>query len=276
MSKPGFCRQHLAGMRLAIMRVLAMSVALASAAMAQPVPATAESVAIAVATNFVEPARALTEKFTQETGHAVTISTGATGTLYAQIVAGAPFDVLLAADAERPMLLEKDGLAVAGTRRTYALGRLVLWSASGSCGNEDDARRILTASDYRALAIADPKLAPYGVAAREVLKALGAWQSAAPRIVHGANIGQSYAHVATGNAEVGLIALSQMKAAESPGTTPRGTAWLVPQHLHAPIRQDAILLTPAREKAAARMFLDFLASAPAHQIIRHYGYELAP
>ena len=243
--------------RLAAATALALTAAL---------PARADEALVAVASNFAEVAEALEPGFEAGTGHSVTLATGSTGKLYAQITKGAPFDVLLAADQARPERLLAEGHAVAGARFTYATGRLVLWSADPGRVAEDGAAT-LRGGDYDFLAIANPDLAPYGLAARQALTALGLWDKVQPRIVMGQNIGQAFSMVATGNAELGLVAKSQ---AVSPRNDTRGSAWAVPADLHAPIRQDAVLLDG--DNAAARAFLDHLKGDAARAVIARFGY----
>lgn len=222
-------------------------------------PAHAGKALIAVAANFSMPAERIAAEFEAATGHEITLTAGSTGKLYAQIAAGAPYDVLLAADAERPARLEAEGLAVAGSRFTYAVGQLVLWSA-------DPAR--ITGPEaldgaFRALAIANPELAPYGIAAVETLASLGKTPA---RIVMGENIGQTFALVSTGNAELGFVAASQLTESSE------GSRWDVPASLHAPIRQEAVLLTRAASNEAAHAFLDWLRRPEAAVIIAASGY----
>lgn len=230
--------------------------------------AAAETVRAAVATNFAIPFATVAARFSAATGHQVLTSTGATGSLYAQIEAGAPFDVFLSADAERPEAMERQGLGIAGTRFTYAVGRLALWSSDAK-RIADDGKAALAADGLRALAIADPALAPYGMAARQTLMALGMWDKVAGRIVLGKNIGQAHALVATGNAELGFVALSAIR---SSGRTASGSAWIVPAALHDPIRQDAIRLAGDRSNGAAQALLDYLKSAEAKAVIAADGY----
>ena len=212
----------------------------------------------------------LVPMFEQQSGHRLTVTTGSTGNLYAQITAGAPFQILLSADAGTPQRLEGEGGAVAGTRFTYAIGRLALWSSDGDRIGEDG-RAALAAADLRHIAIANPDLAPYGLAAREALQNLGLWDSLQDKIVMGENIGQAHSLVATGNAQLGLVALS---AVLSPRAATRGSHWIVPQELYTPIRQDAILLAAGADSEAARAFLDFLKSPEARQVIERYGYAI--
>jgi molybdate transport system substrate-binding protein len=219
-----------------------------------------------VAANFAEVVEELRPGF-EASGHALRVTSGSTGMLYAQIRQGAPFDVFLAADSHRPTLLEQARVAVTGSRFTYARGRLTLWSS-------DRARRVtgpavLAAGDYRRLAIANPQLAPYGAATLQVLAALGLEEAVAGRIVMGENVGQAYALVATGNAELGFVARSQL--AGRPGTP--GDRWPVRSELHDPIAQDAVLLIRAADNAAAREFLEFLRGPVARGAIRRHGYE---
>lgn len=218
---------------------------------------------VAAATNFVPALQLLADRYQAESGHRLKLVPGSTGKLYAQIRHGAPFDVFLAADEERPRLLEADGGAVAGSRFTYAEGRLVLIRAGG--GPVDFAR--LMDGGFRKLALANPKLAPYGAAAEQALRHAGAWEQVAARLVYGENIGQAYTLVATGNADAGLVALSQVK-----GTEPPPAHWLVPADWHRPIRQDAVLVQRGAGNAAAEGFLTYLRSEAARELIRDFGY----
>ena len=229
-------------------------------------PAQAAQALGAVATNFAEAARALEARFEAESPHRLRLATGSTGKLYAQIRAGAPYDFFLAADADRPHRLETERFAAPDTRFAYARGRLVLWSPDPeriAAGPET-----LKAADFRALALANPDLAPYGAAARDTLQALGLLGALQARIVLGENIGQAFALVETGNAPLGFVAQAQLRGREG------GSRWVVPAHLHAPIRQEAVLLARGAENAAARAFLTFLHSAPAQALIREYGFEV--
>lgn len=259
-------------LRAAAERALVGIAALTALAVTPANPAIAGDVRIAVATNFAEPARRIATDFSAATGHATTISAGATGQLYAQIKSGAPFDVFLAADDERPRAIEQEHLGVEATRFTYAKGRLVLWSADPN-RLSGDGRSILAKAEFRALAIADPKLAPYGEAARETLRNLGLWQSLQPRLVYGGNIGQTHALIASGNAELGFVALSSIASPKHKEAAARGSAWYVPRELHAPIAQDAILLTAAASNEAARAFLAYLKGPEAQTVIIEFGYE---
>jgi molybdate transport system substrate-binding protein len=231
-------------------------------------PARAAEALVAVAANFAEVIEELKPAFERRTAHRVQATTGSTGKLYAQITAGAPFHILLSADARTPERLEAEGYALAGTRFTYAIGRLTLWSSDPKRIGADG-RAALTAADVRHIAIANPDLAPYGVAAREALQKLGLWESLRSRIVMGQNIGQTHSMVATGNAQLGFVALS---AVLSPRAPAQGSRWDVPQELFSPIRQDAVLLRPGAENEAAGAFLQFLRSAEARKVIERFGY----
>lgn len=231
--------------------------------------AAGEEAVVAGAANFMEVAERLEADFERASGHTLTFVAGSTGKLYAQIAHGAPFDAFLSADRERPERLEKEGLAVAGSRFTYATGRLTLWSSEpGRVGS--DGAATLRRGDFRRLAIANPDLAPYGAAARQTLENLGLWERFEGRIVMGQTIGQAHAMVASGNAELGFVALSSVL---SPRNETEGSRWDVPPRLHAPIHQDAVLLAKGAGNPAARGFLDFLRSEKAKSVIRSHGYR---
>lgn len=230
--------------------------------------AKAEDVLVAVAANFAEASQDLAALYEKASGNKVVVTTGATGKLYAQISAGAPFQILLSADAKTPAKLADEKAAVADTKFTYAIGKLALWSADSKRINADGVAA-LQADDFQHLAIANPELAPYGVAAQETLQSLGLWDKLAPKIVMGENIGQTHSMVATGNAELGFVALS---AVQNPKKPSEGSFWVVPQDKFTPIRQDAVLLKAGTGNAAARGFLDFLQSPDAHALIESYGY----
>jgi molybdate transport system substrate-binding protein len=232
-------------------------------------PVHAGEVQVAVAANFAGPIAKIGEAFTAATGHTLKLSTGATGKFYTQIVSGAPFEVLIAADDETPKKLISEGHAVAGSNFTYALGRLVLWSAQP--GFVDDQGAVLGSDKVRHLAIANPKVAPYGAAGLEVIKARGLTEALAPRLVTGESISQAYQFVATGNAEAGFVALSQVVV---PGRPVTGSYWVVPSNLYGEIRQDAVLLKAGRDNPAAKALLDHLKSEPAKKLIREFGYGL--
>jgi molybdate transport system substrate-binding protein len=230
--------------------------------------AQAAEVTVAVAANFAQPMQEIAAAFEQDTGHKATVSLGSTGKFHAQIRNGAPFDVLLAADDETPARLESEGLGLAGSRITYAIGRLALWSKDP--GLVDDQGRVLRSGRFERLALANPKTAPYGAAALETLEKLGLLTQLRAKFVQGESIAQAYQFVATGNAELGFVALSQVL---SDGRINEGSAWLVPSELHAPLRQDAVLLEAGKDEPAARALLDYLRDERARDIIRSYGYE---
>lgn len=230
--------------------------------------AQAAEVSVAVAANFSAPMQRIAAAFERDTGHKAVLSFGSTGRFYAQIRQGAPFQVLLAADDETPRRLESEGLGVAGTRFTYAIGRLVLWSRQP--GVVDGQGRVLAGGSFRRLALANPKLAPYGAAAVEVLRRLGLAATLAPKLVQGESIAQTHQFVATGNAELGFVAMSQVFA---DGRLSEGSAWVVPADLHAPIRQDALLLARGKDDAAALALMRYLRSDAAGAVIRAFGYE---
>ena len=266
----------------------------ATAAIAMIAPVRAGEVQAAVAANFAVPMAKIAEGFTAATGHTVRLSSGATGKFHAQIAAGAPFEVLVAADDETPKKLVAEGHAIAGSGFTYAIGKLVLWSARP--GLVDDQGAVLGKGGFAHLAIANPKLAPYGAAAMEVLKARGLAEALAPRLVTAESIAQAYQFVATGNAELGFVAWSQVIAAGPPpgdrrppggpapaaprgsASTPaqpvRGSYWTVPPSLHGEIRQDAVLLKPGEKNPAAAALLAYLKSDAARAVIQAYGYGL--
>lgn len=227
----------------------------------------AAEVSVAVAANFAVPLERIGAAFTAATGHRLKVSPGPTGKFYSQILAGAPFEVLLAADDETPQKLVAAGRAVAGSNFTYAIGKLVLWSAQP--GLVDDQGAVLASRRFTRLAIANPKVAPYGAAGLEVLKARGLLESVTPRLVTAESIAQAFQFVNTGNAELGFVALSQVAM---PGRPAAGSYWVVPQALYSEIRQDAVLLKAGEKSPAAAALLAFLKSAPAKDVIRSFGY----
>lgn len=248
----------------------AAAVLLLLAGLGAGAPAAADAVQVAVASNFAATMNELAVAFERATGHRAVVALGSTGRFNAQVRNGAPFEVLLAADEATPAALERDGHAVPGTRFTYALGRLVLWSRDPA--RVDSAGAVLARPPAAArLAIADPRLAPYGVAALQVLDALGVREAWSPRLVQGENVAQAWKFVASGNVALGLVARAQVEAGGRPAP---GSGWLVPAHLHAPIRQDAVLLERGRERPAARALLEFLRGAEARRIIVAHGYDL--
>ncbi len=238
------------------------------ACLALALQARAAEVQVAVAANFSAPMQKIARAFGQDTGHKAVVSVGSTGAFYAQVRNGAPFQVLLAADDETPLKLEKEGLAVAGSRFTYAVGRLVLWSAQP--GLVDDQGAVLRSDRYQRLAMANPRLAPYGQAALETLDKLGLRAQVQPRLVQGDNIGQAFQFVATGNAQLGFVALSQVMV---DGRIGQGSAWVVPARLHEPIRQDAVLLVAGKDQPAAAALIAYLKGEKARGMMRGYGYE---
>jgi molybdate transport system substrate-binding protein len=229
----------------------------------------ADEVKVAVAANFAGPLAKIAEGFTAASGHTLSISAGSTGKFSSQIAAGAPFEVLIAADDETPKKLIKDGHAVAGSNFTYAIGVLVLWSAQP--GFVDDQGAALAAGKFGKLAIANPKLAPYGQAGLEVIKARGLTEAIAPKLVTAESIAQAYQFIATGNAELGFVALSQVAV---PGKPVLGSFWRVPASLYGEIRQDAVLLKPGEKSAAAAALLAYLKSSAGKAVIQAYGYGL--
>ena len=245
----------------------ALMLATFGALLATAPSARADEVSVAVAANFAGPLTKITEGFTAATGHTLKVSAGSTGKFYSQIVAGAPFEVLIAADDETPKKLIAEGLAVQGSNFTYAIGKLVLWSAQP--GYVDDQGAVLAAGKFAHLAVANPKLAPYGQAGMEVLKARGLADAMTPKLVTAESIAQAYQFVATGNAELGFVALSQVA---TPGKPVTGSYWLVPASLYGEILQDAVLLKTGAKNPAAAALLAYLKSAPAKAVIQAYGY----
>ena len=245
-------------------RLLALTAALAFTTLAR-----ADVVQVAVAANFTAPAKALAEVFARTTGHEAKLSFGATGALYTQIKNGAPFDVLLAADDERPARLEQEGDTVPGSRFTYATGQLVLWSAKP--GLVDDEGAVLKHGQFGKIAIANPKNAPYGAAAVEAMGKLGVAAALQPKLVTGESIGQTYNFIATGNADLGFVALAQVLEG---GKLKSGSMWVVPAQYHAPIIQDAVILKRAASNAAAKAWMDLLKTPQSKELIRSYGYTL--
>lgn len=232
----------------------------------------ADTTLVAVAANFTKPMNEIAAEFEKNTGHTAKLSFGSSGKFVAQIENGAPFEVFLSAGDKEIVTLQKNALAVANTNFTYSIGKLVLWSASENL--VDAQGQILTKGGFKHIALADPKLAPYGEAAVEVLKAKKLLDKLKPLFVQGENIAQTYQFISTGNAELGFVALSQVIDAEK-GKIVTGSSWLIPENLYTPIRQDAVLLTKGESNPAAVALLKFLKSEPALAIIRKYGYGLA-
>lgn len=229
----------------------------------------AAEVSVAVAANFTAPMKIIAQHFERDTGHKAVLSFGGTGQFYAQIKNGAPFSVLLAADTLTPAKIEKEGLGVQATTFTYAIGQLVLWSKKPEL--IDDRGEILKTGNFSKIAIANPKLAPYGAAALEVLNRLGVVNQVKPKIVEGSNIAQTYQFVFSENASLGFVALSQVY---EDGKLKQGSGWIVPNSMYSPIRQDAILLNPGRDNPAAIALLTYLQSEAAKAVIRKFGYKL--
>jgi len=226
----------------------------------------ADEIRVAVASNFRDAMSALASQFERESNHQVTLIFGSSGKQFAQIRNGAPFDAFFSADSMRPELLQREGLAVPGSRFTYALGKLVLWSPKEGYVDQDG--QILEHGNFRHLAIANPDLAPYGAAAREALEEMGLWTQLGKRLVRGENIGQAFQFVNSSNAEVGLVAWAQLKRSDA---AIEGSYWLVPEHYYSPIKQQAILL---QDTVEARMFMSFIRSDDSVRIIRAHGYDI--
>jgi molybdate transport system substrate-binding protein len=229
----------------------------------------AGEVSVAAAANFAAPMERIVALFQKESGHTVKVSLGASGKLYAQIKGGAPFDVFLSADEELPKQLMQEGLAVSGSRFVYATGRLVLWSAQS--GFVDEKGVVLNRGNFNMLAIANPRFSPYGVAAKETLTKLTMWNSIQRKLDKGDDVTQTYQLAATERDDLAFIALSQVMR---DGRVTAGSWWLVPPELHNPIRQSAVLLSGAKDQAAAKAFLAFLKSEKARAVMRGFGYEV--
>lgn len=254
------------GMRRAAWAVAGVAVAVVLAFAARP--ARAAEVQVAVAANVLAPMQRIAADFQRASGHRAVLTPGSTGKFHAQLRHGAPFDVLLAADQATPRALEAEGHAVPGSRATYATGRLVLWSRKP--GVVDERGDVLKAGAFTRLAVADPKLAPYGAAAMQVLDQLALRAALAPKLVYGDSIAQAQQFVATGNADIGFIARSQVWR---DGVLSEGSAWLVPATLHAPIRQDLVILKRGRDNPAAAALAAFMRSDEALGVLRAFGYE---
>lgn len=247
------------------MRLIPLLGALSAALVAWVTPAAAAETSVAVAANFTEPAQEIAAAFARRTGHVATLSFGASGAFYTQISHGAPFEVFLSADAERPAKAEAEGFAAPGSRFTYAVGRLVLYSRTpGLVAGET----VLKTGSFAHLAIADPAAAPYGAAAVETMTRLGVADALAPKLVKGSSITQAYQFVATGAADLGFVAASQVVDVAG------GSRWLVPTRYHKPIEQQAVLLKTGAGNPAAVAFVAFLKGPQAQAIIKRYGYQL--
>lgn len=229
----------------------------------------ADEVQVAVAANFTAPIQAIAADFEKDTGHKLVAAYGATGQFYTQIKNGAPFEVFLSADETTAEKLEKEGDSVKGSRFTYAIGTLALWSAKE--GYVDAKGDVLKKNEYQHLSIANPKAAPYGLAATQVLEKLKLTEATKAKIVEGQNITQAYQFVSTGNAELGFVALSQIY---KDGKVSSGSAWIVPASLHDPIKQDAVILNKGKDNAAAKALVEYLKGPKAAAVIKSYGYQL--
>ena len=228
----------------------------------------ADEVQVAVAANFTAPIQAIAADFKKDTGHTLVAAYGATGQFYAQIKNGAPFEVFLSADDSTPQKLESEGDTVKGSRFTYAVGTLALWSAKE--GYVDAKGDVLQKNQYQHLSIANPKAAPYGLAATQVLAKLGLTDQVKSKLVEGQNITQAFQFVSTGNAELGFVALSQIY---KDGKVTSGSAWIVPADLHDPIKQDAVILNKGKDNPAAKALVDYLKGPKAAALIKSYGYQ---
>jgi molybdate transport system substrate-binding protein len=249
------------------MKTLLSRAARSAALMLAAFGAQAAEVQVAVAANFAGPLEKIGAGFSAATGHVLKVSAGATGKFYSQIIAGAPFEVLIAADDETPKRLIAEGHAVAGSNFSYAIGKLVLWSAQP--GFVDAQGAVLGSGRFAHIAIANPKVAPYGAAGLEVIKARGLSEALTPKLVTAESIAQAFQFVSTGNAELGFVALSQVAA---PGKQAVGSYWVVPQNLYGQIRQDAVLLKAGEKNPAAAALLAYLKSPAAQEVIKSFGY----
>jgi len=259
-------------MRLSPLRLCWLVVILSAAFLCAN--AKAEEVTVAVAANFTAPMQKIAQAFEQDTGYKAKLVFGSTGKFYAQIKNGAPFALLLSADVETPARLEQEGAAVAGTRFTYAVGRLALWSKNPALVDNKGQVLLSKTTDknsFKKLAIADPKLAPYGAAAIEVIERMGVIAKVRPKLVQGDSIGQAFQFVLTENAELGFVALSQISI---DGRITQGSAWVVPQNLYTPLKQDAVLLPLGKNSAAALALMKYMRTDRAQDIIRSHGYSL--
>ncbi len=251
------------------MKVSRLLLALLASSLLAAMPAYSDEVSVAVAANFTAPLKLIAAEFEKDSGHKVVASFGSTGKFYAQIKNGAPFEILLSADDETPAKLIKENTAVAGSQFTYAVGKLVLWSAKP--GLVDGAGAVLKKGSFEHLSLADPKLAPYGAAGVETLKALGVYERVQPKLVTAENITQAFQFISSGNAELGFIALSQVL---KDGKI-EGSSWLVPANLYSPIRQDAVILDKGKGQPAVDALMKFLKGDKAKAIIKSFGYELS-
>ena len=223
---------------------------------------------VAVASNFAAPIQKITSSFEQDTGYKLSVSIGSTGKFYTQIKSGAPYLVLLAADEDTPARLEREGFAVTGSSFTYASGKLILWSKDPNM--IDDKGQVLLKGNFEHIAMADPKLAPYGLAAKQTLEKLGLYKSLSPKVVRGENIGQTFLFVNTGSVRIGFVAMSQVMR---DGRIKEGSAWIVPTDDYSAIKQNATLLKIGEKNIGARSFLEYLKSTKALGIMKTYGYD---
>jgi molybdate transport system substrate-binding protein len=253
-------------MRLLQTSLLAVTLA---ATLATGLPANATEIKVAVAANFAQTMKEIATEFEKDTGHKLNISQGASGKFYAQIVNGAPFDVLLSADDETPATLIREGKAIAGSQFTYATGRLVLWSPDTTL--VDTGGGVLKTERFKFLAIANAKVAPYGRAAVQTMQKLGVLSTIEPRVVQGESIAQTFQFISSGNAQLGFVALSQVW---EHGKLKSGSGWIVPETMHEPLKQDAVLLQAGRDSAAAKALLAYLSSDKAVKMIERYGYRV--
>tara|TARA_R110002073_G_scaffold116174_11_gene254481 strand:- start:3719 stop:4486 length:768 start_codon:yes stop_codon:yes gene_type:complete len=228
--------------------------------------ARAEQLTVAVASNFAPVMKAIVPSFEQQTGHQVKLIFASSGKIYAQIRHGAPYDMFFSADQKTPQALERDGETLSGSRLTYAIGRLTLWSPKTGLALNDG--QILADDQIKKLAIANPRLAPYGLAAQEVLQALGLWDKVTPRLVRGENIAQTYHFVSSSNADLGFVALSQVRQNGA------GTCWIIPDSLYSPLRQDAVILKHAGQNPAAPALLAYLQQPDVRRTLKAFGYRL--
>ena len=232
-------------------------------------PVNAEQITIATATNFLTTLKELQQPFTRKTGHTLTLVSGSSGALAAQIIHGAPFDVFLSADHIRPNQLIEKGFGDKSTQITYAYGKLALWSLDKTLINPTNGQKVLKTGNFHHIAIANPALAPYGLASLETLRSLGIFFNLNEKIIHGENIAQTFTLLATGSAPLGFVARSQLAL---PPWNKRGSHWLVPSNLHNKIKQDGLVVSKRKNQPAARQFIQFLKSTPARKIIESFGY----
>jgi len=251
------------------MKLCIKNLTLGAVALAFSAASLADQAQVAVAANFAEPIKAVAAVLEKTTGHTLKVTLGSTGKLYAQIKNGAPFDVLLAANTATPAALENDGLTTPGSRFTYATGKLVLWSADAA--KVDAKGDVLKRGNFRKLAYANPKTAPYGAAAVQVMDKLGLTATLTPKLVQGESIGQTFNFVHTGNAELGFVAMSQVLEG---GKLKGGSMWVIPQALYSPIQQDAVLLQHGANNPAAQALMKLLQSPNIKDLIRSYGYDI--